>query len=154
MFCKKWYLSVSKRYVQIIYTVSCVEHKKRHDIKKVMVTCSTVHSFLITGKLVFKQTNGNNFTPRFYSEWKKKTGIKWKRGATGTELSDKNKELCNVSESVDVSLLSTGLCWESTVKFLTITLMLDSWSVKIRWFGFILLPSIQHTWRKHNLGNR
>lgn len=71
MFCKKWYLSVSKRYVQIIYTVSCVE--QRNDIKNGMVTCSTVHSFFITGKLVFKQTNDNNFTLRFYGERKKKT---------------------------------------------------------------------------------
>lgn len=75
-----------------------------------MVTCSTVHSFLITGKLFFKQTNDNNFTLRFYSERKKKTGIKRKSGATGTELNDKNKELCNGSECLNVVLLSTGLC--------------------------------------------
>lgn len=45
-FCKKLYLSESKRYIQVVYTVPHVCNLKQAT--QVMVTCSTVHSFLIS----------------------------------------------------------------------------------------------------------
>lgn len=82
------------------------------------MTCSTVHSLLTAGKLVcnqlitFKHATDNDFIHRTPTTdfTVKKTRIKFKTGATGTELSDKNKELCNSVMSLNVLRLSTGLC--------------------------------------------